>query len=600
MQRPGRRCNAGGVDINGGLKVQGSLVLVPDNQPANPQTGSIYIDNETAKMYYYDGTGYQVLLSRDEDSSFVELQTTGSLNPQVGSLALTGSVSANSLIGSGNRLTDINAANITTGVISNNLLAGQGIFTIVAGNGLSGGGASALGGATQLNTIFGSSANTSVQGNTIITCSAGTGNLSGGGNTIALGAGGTCGSITITDSPTFNGTLTVSGNSNLAALNVSGSFTNAGSTLLTADTSYGNYPAGGAIGAANTTVDARTSFAISQTSAGQTLSLPNPTDTTAGRLVFVINTGSANFTMHGVSLNPNTSQSYIYNGSSWISANIDAGGLGSEADTLATVTARGATTATSSTFSGGLNATGAGTSLAVTNNATIGGTLNGATISGGTLSGGSLSGGTISGGTLTGTAVNGVNTADILLSTGSYADPLWLTSLAKSKVGLGNVENTALSTWAGSTNLTTLGTIGSGVWNGTALTDTYVNDTLTIGATGSVDWAALNNYPAACAAGQAITALGDSVTCNSFAASSGSGNYIQNTTALQSSANTYIESAAVGSVTAKYRVLAGQTADIIQIRNTADNTTLYAVAPSGNVTGGTYNSATISGGTLMW
>ena len=77
-------------------------------------------------------------------------------------------------------------------------------------------------------------------------------------------------------------------------------------------------------------------------------------------------------------------------------------GLGSEADTLATVTARGATTATSSTFSGGLNATGAGTGLAVTNNATIGGTLNGATISGGTLSGGSLSGGTISGGTLTG------------------------------------------------------------------------------------------------------------------------------------------------------------------------------------------------------
>jgi len=61
-------------------------------------------------------------------------------------------------------------------------------------------------------------------------------------------------------------------------------------------------------------------------------------------------------------------------------------------------------------------------------------------------------------GNLTGnasTVTNGVYT------TGSYSDPSWLT-LSKSKVGLGNVENTALSTWAGSTNITTLGTISSG------------------------------------------------------------------------------------------------------------------------------------------
>ena len=34
---------------------------------------------------------------------------------------------------------------------------------------------------------------------------------------------------------------------------------------------------------------------------------------------------------------------------------------------------------------------------------------------------------------------------------------------------LTNVENTALSTWAGSANITTLGTIATGVWNGTAV-----------------------------------------------------------------------------------------------------------------------------------
>jgi len=42
-------------------------------------------------------------------------------------------------------------------------------------------------------------------------------------------------------------------------------------------------------------------------------------------------------------------------------------------------------------------------------------------------------------------------------------------TLDKTAVGLGNVENTALSTWAGSTNITTLGTIATGVWQGTAV-----------------------------------------------------------------------------------------------------------------------------------
>ena len=53
-----------------------------------------------------------------------------------------------------------------------------------------------------------------------------------------------------------------------------------------------------------------------------------------------------------------------------------------------------------------------------------------------------------------GTVTNGVYTS------GSYSDPSWLT-ISKSKVGLSAVENTALSTWAGSSNITTVGTLGS-------------------------------------------------------------------------------------------------------------------------------------------
>jgi hypothetical protein len=62
----------------------------------------------------------------------------------------------------------------------------------------------------------------------------------------------------------------------------------------------------------------------------------------------------------------------------------------------------------------------------------------------------------LSGSKLSGTVVatNGVVTS------GSYSDPSWLT-ISKTKVGLSAVENTALSTWAGSSNITTVGSLGS-------------------------------------------------------------------------------------------------------------------------------------------
>jgi hypothetical protein len=44
--------------------------------------------------------------------------------------------------------------------------------------------------------------------------------------------------------------------------------------------------------------------------------------------------------------------------------------------------------------------------------------------------------------------------------------------LTPADVGLGNVENVALSTWPGSTNLRILGTVNTGTWNGTSVTVT--------------------------------------------------------------------------------------------------------------------------------
>ena len=54
----------------------------------------------------------------------------------------------------------------------------------------------------------------------------------------------------------------------------------------------------------------------------------------------------------------------------------------------------------------------------------------------------------------------------ISYQTASGAPPLELTA---ADVGLGNVENVALSTWPGSANITTLGTITAGVWQGTPI-----------------------------------------------------------------------------------------------------------------------------------
>lgn len=68
------------------------------------------------------------------------------------------------------------------------------------------------------------------------------------------------------------------------------------------------------------------------------------------------------------------------------------------------------------------------------------------------------------------TTFNNKEPAITIGTTGQYwrGDKTFQT-LDKTAVGLSNVENTALSTWAGSTNLTTVGTIGTGTWNGTTI-----------------------------------------------------------------------------------------------------------------------------------
>lgn len=80
-----------------------------------------------------------------------------------------------------------------------------------------------------------------------------------------------------------------------------------------------------------------------------------------------------------------------------------------------------------------------------------------------------------SSGTASRLAGNTTTTKQFLSQTGTgtvSAAPAWAT-LAKADVGLSNVENTALSTWAGGSSITTVGTVTVGAWNGSAVAVAY-------------------------------------------------------------------------------------------------------------------------------
>ena len=81
---------------------------------------------------------------------------------------------------------------------------------------------------------YGSTANTSVQGNTTLICPSGTGNLTGTGNTITLGSGGTCNSLSIVNNPTFSGLMTSLGvNAGTGSIQGTGGVSVTGNSTIT-------------------------------------------------------------------------------------------------------------------------------------------------------------------------------------------------------------------------------------------------------------------------------------------------------------------------------------------------------------------------------
>lgn len=70
--------------------------------------------------------------------------------------------------------------------------------------------------------------------------------------------------------------------------------------------------------------------------------------------------------------------------------------------------------------------------------------------------------------------ISATKTARYVLAAPTSGGAPTFRALTNADVGLGNVENTKLSTWAGTNKITTVGTITSGTWQGTKIAATYL------------------------------------------------------------------------------------------------------------------------------
>ena len=134
-----------------------------------------------------------------------------------------------------------------------------------------------------------------------------TNNVQVDGNT-TLGNNAAVDTLTVNAAANFTGNLSVSSGN---------TFTNAGSTVFTAITA-GPFSADGSVGSAASTVDVATTINLSASTTGVDLTLASPTSATAGRILYINNTGANSLTVEGNPIASGKSASFIWNGTAWV------------------------------------------------------------------------------------------------------------------------------------------------------------------------------------------------------------------------------------------------------------------------------------------
>lgn len=162
----------------------------------------------------------------------------------------------------------------------------------------------------------------------------------------------------------------------------------------------------------------------------------------------------------------------------------------------------------------------------------------------------------------------------------------------------GNSGNVSIDvgTAAGTTGSISIGTsASSGTTIGRAAVATTINgsasstiligsgNTTTVGFSGSATASIVYNFDRAASVGTytVCTTANLGAAC---AAPGGNGSYIQNGTSIQTTANFAIQSAAAGSIGAVIRAAASQTADLLDLQNSAGTTNVFAVGSAGATT----------------
>lgn len=79
-----------------------------------------------------------------------------------------------------------------------------------------------------------------------------------------------------------------------------------------------NLASGGSVGSAATTVDIADAVVLTQTTASQTVTFPNPTSATPIRRVTLVNVGTASVTFYTATVAGGAAQAVIWTGTAWV------------------------------------------------------------------------------------------------------------------------------------------------------------------------------------------------------------------------------------------------------------------------------------------